>query len=245
MVDTGGAEWYTSRNAYLLSYVRRDDTSADAHHSQYPEPPIQIMDAIASINETEQAALAVQKERMDALTKEFQTARTQRMKFFDKWRLETTTDPSVILPTAWLTEWICGPFSPSVASTKDSASEKSNVSLVEMDDVVTAEKPSEKRIIDTSPVLCSHGKLDLLKLGRVKRIHREAVAYLCDELAYEIKPSPLTVEEAICEECIHAFFDGMTRHHDDLSSLIISKRKTLLGPACASSPRHPGAHSCI
>ena len=228
MVDVE-AELYSSKNVYLLSYVRRDG-SAQAL-SRPPEPPSEIMEAIFSINETEEADLASHKDLKQSLTNKFQTARTQRLQFFERWRFDEANDPTVILPTQWLKEWIQAPFTaPSCQNRSklgdtifidgESAIQENSMNGDDVDkenlveEVTPKQEPTGddratgKMVIDTSKIRCAHGRLDVLKLGHVKRVHADAVAYLCDELPCEIKPDILTLEDAICEDCIHSFFDG-------------------------------------
>ncbi|KAF9454646.1 cysteine proteinase [Macrolepiota fuliginosa MF-IS2] len=200
----------SSRDAYMLIYVRRSDQyNTD---TSTPVPPQQALEFVHTLNKDyeEECKSFVQKE--ESIKERFALIRQQVMDVYRRWNATSVSDDCVILGQKWLQKWL----------TQDCMRlAQPTLTITESETNGIEEKQVEPNSEDQQPslddrILCSHQKLDPAKAKYMKRIKRAspsktALSALINNIAQDIYQKMVELtgcryedlsSQDVCQECV-------------------------------------------
>ena len=186
---------YSSRNAYMLIYVKREHRDADMIVEI--TPPEKALATVQKSNEEFQVMSKNYQIIKDETRARFDKERDERLDIVSKWNLKSINDDCYYLPTSWLIGWMQSPISADVDWPRVKMEEN-----VETGAVISIK--SKEIALDS--ILCEHGKLSMSQMPHVKRISVEAAQTLQETYGYSIAPLVLRGEDALCRCCVEAEF---------------------------------------
>ncbi|KAI3639981.1 hypothetical protein MIR68_001986 [Amoeboaphelidium protococcarum] len=164
---------YSSKNAYMLIYIRQDQIFSD--EDAFNQVPQSIADKCRSDNQSYEQKIATFNDYKASLAKKFEDQRRLKLEF-SKLADFKHQDKYVFIPTQWLQSWL------SISKQID-------------------DSKFEGTSIEMSSYLCQHGKLDLSKVGDMKIVSAQA-ANLLTEQKIVFNPFSLRQNECLCQECV-------------------------------------------
>ncbi|KAI8055337.1 hypothetical protein BDF22DRAFT_774814 [Syncephalis plumigaleata] len=209
---------FTSRNAYMLIYTRRD-----THTS-----PCQVPEWLMNNLNQEEASLQTQLNQFDQMESEdrslFERACQERHDMIERWRVDQPSDIGYFLPTALLKQWMTGPL-----HHVDKEDDTHAMSSTEEEQSVSPEDLYKS-------LACSHGKLTLDYTKTAKVVNKDVGMFFIN--FYHLSSLPTWTIDSLCMECVYkeASILHTQKQRDD------GRKHVELAMKCASSS---GGFGCI
>ncbi|KAL1922771.1 uncharacterized protein VTP21DRAFT_9147 [Calcarisporiella thermophila] len=207
---------WKSRNAYMLSYVRR---SAKQKIETYP--PHFIVEAIENDNKALASETILYNNRIEKARADFQTLLKERQAIYQDWNVTSNEDDCYYFTTSSLRAWLNNPLK---SFYKESAvvinlCQEMPDRDKELEEVQFVPDPTAitSKVFDNQSIVCEHGGLSLEMLEEAKRVRKAAAERLFQDYGYSCEPK-LTNKD-LCLECVRNTFNDKLyaiRHQEDL-----------------------------
>lgn len=185
----------SSKDAYMLVYVRRNDQKVNS--SEAPEPPPQALEYVESLNREHNERCKAFEEKQQSIRDQFASIRQQVMGVYETWDARSVDDDSVVLSSKWLQNWLargCMDLArPQVYTETEPGTEPAELG----DD-----DPSTTKL--EGNIICMHRRLDPTKAKDMKRIRRTAYQKMVELTGCRFEP--LLTPQDVCQECVHMEF---------------------------------------
>ncbi|KAL0946674.1 hypothetical protein HGRIS_012863 [Hohenbuehelia grisea] len=196
----------TSKEAYMLIYVRVDDDMV----IDPPSPPAQAMEHVNGLNLLHDQACEAFSTRELVLKAQFEDLRRKIRNIYQSWDVSSDTEDCVVASATALKSWLSdqciaanSPKPPGGALASAAATEeKDSPSSDTMEATPTVSNSSHSIPVDD--ILCSHKLLDPRKAAMMKRITKAA----CDSIRIDTKClfDPELTSSDVCTDCVKASF---------------------------------------
>ncbi|OAX36669.1 cysteine proteinase [Rhizopogon vinicolor AM-OR11-026] len=197
---------FSSKDVYMLIYVRKDDSSPDnadqpamSTTSQTSEhggitvdaggvsPPPRAQEVVTSLNAAHDMACDAYAKREKEAKGRFDELRKNMREIYSSWSVKSVDEDSVIISRQALERWLSKPLAKLKTKSK-----------------VTEEAEATAEILPVSDILCDHDALDPQKANNMKRVSASVYQQLTEFGKSDI--SPVRQVQDVCETCVRESF---------------------------------------
>ncbi|KAJ3574829.1 hypothetical protein NP233_g1494 [Leucocoprinus birnbaumii] len=182
----------SSKDAYMLVYVRRDYQQANP--AEALEPLQQALDYVESLNKGHEEKCKAFEEKQASIRGKFTSIREQVMDVYKTWAARSVHEDCVVLSSRWLQNWLTQECSDLIKPVQAHIETEPGTTPADPG----GDNPSETRLEDD--IICMHRRLDPTKAKNMKRIRRNAYEKMVELTG--CRHEPLLTTEDICQECV-------------------------------------------